>query len=183
MKEVLLYGPPASGKLTVAKELARQTGYRLLHNHLSVDLAASLHDAWSPSFWHLLDSIRTLMLRNALETDTNIITTFVYILGKNSEQIDRYIQLVEEHGGEVLPVQLKPSLETLQQRVVRADRQHTTKLTNPEMLQKFSQQGTLYSTIPGGLHPIIDNSTLTPEETAATIIRHYGLSPMNGENQ
>ncbi len=34
---VYLYGPPAVGKLTVATELQRLTGFRLFHNHLTVD--------------------------------------------------------------------------------------------------------------------------------------------------
>ena len=34
MKHLFLYGAPAVGKLTVAKELADLTGYKLFHNHL-----------------------------------------------------------------------------------------------------------------------------------------------------
>jgi predicted kinase len=30
----LVYGPPAVGKLTVAKEIAARIGYRLVHNHV-----------------------------------------------------------------------------------------------------------------------------------------------------
>ena len=46
MKLVVLHGPPAVGKLTVARELARLTGWRLFHNHLVVDaLLAQLPDA------------------------------------------------------------------------------------------------------------------------------------------
>ncbi len=37
MKLVFIYGPPASGKLTVARELAALTGYKLFHNHLVVE--------------------------------------------------------------------------------------------------------------------------------------------------
>lgn len=37
MKLLFIYGPPASGKLTVAREPAALTGYRLFHNHLVVD--------------------------------------------------------------------------------------------------------------------------------------------------
>jgi tRNA uridine 5-carbamoylmethylation protein Kti12 len=42
MKLVFLHGAPAVGKLTVARELSALTGFRLFHNHLTVDLATSL---------------------------------------------------------------------------------------------------------------------------------------------
>ena len=38
MKLIFIYGLPATGKLTVAVELAAMTGYKLFHNHLVVDL-------------------------------------------------------------------------------------------------------------------------------------------------
>ena len=44
MRLVFLYGPPAVGKLTVAKALARLTGYKVFHNHLTIDLVASILD-------------------------------------------------------------------------------------------------------------------------------------------
>jgi hypothetical protein len=42
MRLVFIYGIPATGKLTVAQELAKRTGYSLFHNHLVVDLLLSL---------------------------------------------------------------------------------------------------------------------------------------------
>jgi cytidylate kinase len=37
MKLLFLYGPAASGKLTIARELTTLTGFALFHNHLVVD--------------------------------------------------------------------------------------------------------------------------------------------------
>lgn len=34
MRLIFIYGLPATGKLTVAQELAKRTGYKLFHNHL-----------------------------------------------------------------------------------------------------------------------------------------------------
>lgn len=42
MTLVILYGPPAVGKLTVGIELAKLTGYKLFHNHLTTDTVRSL---------------------------------------------------------------------------------------------------------------------------------------------
>ena len=42
MKLVILYGPPAVGKLSIAQALAARTGFRVLHNHLLMDLSHAL---------------------------------------------------------------------------------------------------------------------------------------------
>ncbi len=42
MRLVLIHGPAAAGKLTVAREVARLTGAALFHNHLVVDAVAAL---------------------------------------------------------------------------------------------------------------------------------------------
>ena len=38
-KLVLLTGPQAVGKMTVGQELAKITGLKLFHNHMTIDLA------------------------------------------------------------------------------------------------------------------------------------------------
>jgi tRNA uridine 5-carbamoylmethylation protein Kti12 len=50
MRLVFIYGLPATGKLTVARELSSLTGFRLFHNHLAVDLLLSLFDFESEPF-------------------------------------------------------------------------------------------------------------------------------------
>lgn len=42
MKFVFIYGPVASRKLTIARELGRMTGYAVFHNHLIVDAVAAV---------------------------------------------------------------------------------------------------------------------------------------------
>ncbi len=42
MKLVVLYGPPAVGKLSVTQVLAARTGFCVLHNHLLMDLSHAL---------------------------------------------------------------------------------------------------------------------------------------------
>ena len=51
---VYLDGPPAAGKLTVATALAERTGYRLFHNHLTVDALAPVFGFGTPAFERLL---------------------------------------------------------------------------------------------------------------------------------
>jgi broad-specificity NMP kinase len=44
MRLIFLYGLPGVGKLTVARELAEFTGFKVFHNHLTVDLVGSVFD-------------------------------------------------------------------------------------------------------------------------------------------
>lgn len=44
MQLIFIYGPPAVGKLSVANALAKLTGYRVFHNHLTIDLVRSIFD-------------------------------------------------------------------------------------------------------------------------------------------
>ena len=44
MQFVVLYGRPAVGKLTVARELSALTGYAVFDNHLVVDVALANQD-------------------------------------------------------------------------------------------------------------------------------------------
>ena len=50
MKLVILYGAPASGKLTIATELGKRTGFKVFHNHLSIDCVRPVFDFGTPPF-------------------------------------------------------------------------------------------------------------------------------------
>ena len=47
---IYLYGPPASGKLTIAERVAERAGARLFHNHLTVDAARAVFGFRSDPF-------------------------------------------------------------------------------------------------------------------------------------
>ena len=48
MHVVFLYGPPAVGKLTIAQELQKKLGYKLLHNHLLISVFDNIFDFHDP---------------------------------------------------------------------------------------------------------------------------------------
>jgi hypothetical protein len=76
MKLVFLYGPAASGKLTVARELAELTGLPVFHNHLIVDAVASVFPFGSDRFVRLREQFWLVMLREASEAGRSTIFTF-----------------------------------------------------------------------------------------------------------
>ena len=58
MHLVVLFGPPAVGKMTVGHELCRLTGYRLFHNHLTIEPFLGIFEFGSPSFARLSSEFR-----------------------------------------------------------------------------------------------------------------------------
>jgi shikimate kinase len=48
---VFLYGPPAVGKLTVARAMAVRERFRILHNHLTIDPVTEILQFGTDAFW------------------------------------------------------------------------------------------------------------------------------------
>lgn len=67
MKLLLIHGPPGVGKLAVAKELSKLTGFKMFHNHLTCDYVESIFSNTDKNFWKLISKIRLLMVKNAVE--------------------------------------------------------------------------------------------------------------------
>ena len=44
MKFVMIIGPQAVGKMTVGQELAKITGLKLFHNHMTIELVRLIFD-------------------------------------------------------------------------------------------------------------------------------------------
>ena len=59
MTLVVLFGPPAVGKMTVGLELQQLTGLRLFHNHMTVDLVLQFFPFGEPPFRRLVSEFRT----------------------------------------------------------------------------------------------------------------------------
>ena len=64
---VFIFGPSAVGKMTVGQELQKLTGYKLLYNHMVVDLITEFVDFGTPAF-HALARPWTLQLIQACAT-------------------------------------------------------------------------------------------------------------------
>jgi cytidylate kinase len=50
VKLLFIHGPPAAGKLTIAKPVAKTTQWPLFHNHLIVDAVGAVFPFGSPPF-------------------------------------------------------------------------------------------------------------------------------------
>ena len=117
MDLVYLYGPPGVGKLTVGEALARLTGYRLSHNHLSIECVRPVLDPDTEAFWRVVNRIRVLVIEEAALGGVDLIITEAYSSPKDDAGVIEMCVLVEKCGGRICPVQLTCALEVLEQRV------------------------------------------------------------------
>lgn len=81
MKFVIIFGPQAVGKMTVGQELARKTGMKLFHNHMTIDLVSNFFSCSSPAGKRLVNLFRKEIFEEAAKSDlAGLIFTFVWAL-------------------------------------------------------------------------------------------------------
>ncbi len=176
MKLVFIYGPPATGKLTVAEALARRTGYKLFHNHLTVDLARAFFEFGTPAFGRYVDQLRFEAFEVAArENVAGVIFTFCYALHLDDLFVQDVQDIVHKHGGEVNYVQLFCNRAELDRRVLEASRQRFRKIGDVELLRTVVGRHELFEPIPFVSNLSIDNTHVPAEEAAQQIINHYQL--------
>jgi hypothetical protein len=175
MDLVYLYGPPAVGKLTIATELARRTGFRVFHNHLSIDCVKPVFDFGTEPFWRQVHAIREGMLVEAARSGTNLIFTTVYAGPASEPRSSRRLDAVRRNGGRIHPVRLTCDRATLENRVTDHRRRDLGKLATVEGLRGAWERDDLAAILPGVESLHLDTAALMPDEAVIKIIDGCGL--------
>ena len=142
MKLLFLYGPAASGKLTIARELVTLTGFALFHNHLVVDAVAAVFPFGSERFVKLREQFWLAMFREAAEEGHSLIFTFAPEASVAADFPDRARQAVEAAGGEIIFVRLTLSRDEQERRIGNPDRAAFRKLRSLDLLRELRDQFT-----------------------------------------
>jgi predicted kinase len=176
MRLVFIYGPPGVGKLTVARELAALTGFRLFHNHLTVDLVGAVFRRGTPSFGRLIHRFRRDVFAEAAQEGVDLIFTYVYAHPAEEPDVRGMIEPVLAAGGQVCFAQLACDSDVLLARVAAESRRAFRKLTDPEKVRSLLQEHDLLTPMPFAESLRLNVTDLPPAEAAARIAAHYGLS-------
>lgn len=181
MKLIFLYGPPASGKLTVARVLAQITGYKIFHNHLTADLVSSVFPFGTREYSDLAERVRLDVTAAVVKSNIKgVIVTFAYggetYHGENDDRfIKKVVRVARRHGARVLFVKLFCDERELRRRVKHPSRKVFAKIHKVSVLKTVMRVLSLDSVIPFVESQIIDTTRLSPHKAATLIKRHYKL--------
>ena len=175
MKLLFIYGPPAAGKLTVANEIAERTGFKVFHNHLSIDAILPVFDFGTKPFFHLVEMIRVETVAEAARENVDLIYTFCYAKGLDEAHVEKIELAAKQNGAEVFYVLLTCSETELKRRIILEERKKFRKADTVEMMESFLEKYDLSSPVPYTDTVVIDNTKLPPRDVAEQIISHYGL--------
>ena len=173
---IYIYGPPASGKLTVAERLSELTGFPLFHNHLTVNAVRPVFAFGTPPFTEAVQAMRRGVFTAAAKAGISLIYTNNSAWSGPTPRA-RFEAAAEAargimagHGGRTVFVRLTAPQSALEERLANQSRQAHDKLVDVVRLREL-----LAELDPSPLHPddlTIDTGKLSPEEAARVIMKH-----------
>jgi chloramphenicol 3-O-phosphotransferase len=169
---VVLYGPPASGKLPIAEAISAETDWVLFDNSAAIDFVAQFLPPGTPRFLELVDSLRLDLIRAMLAEGRSVVFTFVYF-GLEGEDISFFKFLAAAAtsvGASVHLVQLRCSEETLLKRVSNASWHRSWESTTSQNFAQISGHGPLEKSLPSFASLQIDTDGCGPDSAAAMIV-------------
>ena len=184
---VIIIGPHAVGKMTVGQELAKITGLRLFHNHMSIELTRKLFDFGTPEFHEFNSTIRNTVFDLFAKGDNpGLIFTYMVDFDMQSEfdYLQGLIDLFCDNGADCHVVELCADFD------VRIERNKTeNRLANKESKRDLewseremrhtsethrlnSREGEI---LPFDSYIKIDNTNLCPAKVAEIIKDHFQI--------
>jgi hypothetical protein len=176
VKFLLIYGPPAVGKLTVAKEVVRLTGMKLFDNHATVNAVAPIFGFNNDTYYRLLRLMRSAIVEEAASGNIDLVSTAVYNYPRTDEGIAALDGILSKYDGSLHLLRLVCDRNTLDQRVTNDDRRLKQSINTVEELARYISERDPDREIPGRQSLTIDNTDLGPTQVAEAAIAHFGLA-------
>jgi len=190
MNFLLIFGPSAVGKMTVGKAIAARTGYKLMHNHVSLELANRFFDFGTEPFRKLSSLVRFGVFEVVAKSDLNgFLFTFCWALDLpgESEYVDRIVRIFTEEGATVHYLELKAEQTVRLDRNDKPDRL-AEKPSKRDVARSQSmlladdekyRQNTRPDEMPERNIFKVNNAALSPGEVAEMVIEHFAFKRLN----
>jgi len=109
---LVILGPPAVGKMTVGQEIAKQTGFKLFHNHLVIEALLPIFEFNSEHFKKLVKEFRTRVFEEIIiERPKGVIFTFVinFKINTGLNTLLQWIDLFKQNDFKICITELEAS--------------------------------------------------------------------------
>jgi hypothetical protein len=180
MRLVYIYGPPGVGKLTVARELAALTGFKLFHNHLAANLASSVLPNQSDAYVRLVRQVWRDTFTEAVREAVDLIcTAFFHGRPEDAQFVRWMLEPIYAGGGTVVYVQLRCARDEWLRRVPNASRLALNKLVDAQAAAALADQLDVFASVPFEPHLCIVNTSVPAGAVARQIAECFSL-PMLG---
>lgn len=181
MHFIVIFGPPAVGKMSVGDEITALTGIPVFHNHLSIEPILKFFPFGSDPFIRLVDTFRRNMMTEVAQSDLpGIIFTFVWSFSVDEDAIFMadLCQIFEDAGADITLIELKADLDV---RLIRnrtekrlAEKPSKRDIAKSEKLL-LEHEGEHQLNSGGSIplkhrHIIIDNTNRTAEDVATEVV-------------
>lgn len=190
---IVVCGPQAVGKMTVAESLRDKLKYNMMMNHDSIEVSDRIFGFNTPAQREFNSIFREKAFELAVKHNVDLL--FTYVAAFEKEEEINYLKTLEHQftasGGNFYFVELSADLDTRMKRNLtphRMERKTSKKDTkwSEENLLKDSQRHRL-NTEEGEIlfenHLKIDNTNLSPDEVADIVIGNYNLKANQKEEK
>lgn len=185
---VVIFGPPAVGKMTIGRRVVERSEFRLFHNHAMIEPLLEVFDYGTPPFVRLLREMRQQVVEEAGASGTDLVLTYVWGLELQGdvEELTQQIAPYVERGAVVTFVELGADLDTrlernrTEQRLAekRSKRDLDWSDSNVRDMERhvMNTEEAEREDLPGlrllrqHRHFSLDTSQLTPEQSAERIL-------------
>ena len=192
MELVIVFGPVAVGKMTVGQEICRVTGYKLFHNHMSIEPLLGIFDFGSPAFGRLSNEIRRRVIEEAADAGLpGLVFTIVWDVEDPADRdyIAAYVDIVVGRGGRVWFVELCADQEERlrrnegesrldhkrSKRDLAASRAILIALDTDHVLSTGDARTAAHDLLDGHDYLRIENTSLAPDAVAEQVVAAFGL--------
>lgn len=182
---IVVCGPQAVGKMTVAESLRDKLKYNMMMNHDSIEMSDKIFGFGTPAQKEFNAIFREKAFELAVKHDVDFIFTYVcaFELPEERAYLTGLADLFKSNGGGFYFVELSATLET---RLERNETPHRMEMKASKRNVAWSKSNLLRDAENHRLnsnegevwfenHIKIDNTNLSPDEVADMVIEAFGL--------
>ena len=182
---IVICGPQAVGKMTVAESLRDKLKYNLMINHDSIEISDRIFGFGTPAQKEFNISFRKIAFELAIKHNVDLIFTYVCAFDVQAERdyMEGLAALFENNGGNFYFVELSADIET---RLKRNETPHRMEMKPSKRNIEWSKKDILKTAEKYRLnsykdevwfenHMKIDNTNLEPDNVADKIIEKLSL--------